>query len=137
GGNGSNVPAAGNTDTVDRTATPVSIGRLSASKRAGRHSVRFTVSCPAGEAGGCTGELRLTTASAVSLGGVKVRALLGTAKFSLKSGERKTLTIKLPAGVQRLAGKGRTLRMSVAATARDAAGNAADSGAQRSVRLAR
>ena len=134
-----NVPVPGAATPVqgDTKATAVQLGAFSARKRAGRQSVRFTVSCPAGETGGCTGELRLTTASAVRIGGVKVRVLVGTARYTLRPGQRQTRTIKLPAGVERLAGKGRQLRLIAAAVTRDASGNVAESSTRRSVKLAK
>lgn len=132
-----NVPGAAAPVQADTKATAVQLGAFSASKRAGRQSVRFTVTCPAGETGGCTGELRLTTASAVRIGGVKVRVLVGTARYTLRPGQRQTRTIKLPAGVERLAGKGRQLRVSAAAVTRDASGNVAESSTRRSVKLAK
>ncbi|UUY04827.1 hypothetical protein LRS13_04670 [Svornostia abyssi] len=132
-----NVPGAAAPVQGDTTATPVQLGAFSAAKRAGRQSVRFTVTCPAGETGGCSGELRLTTASAVVIGGVKVRVLVGTARYTLRPGQRQTRTIKLPAGVERLAGKGRQLRLIAAAVTRDASGNVAESSTRRSVKLAK
>lgn len=132
-----NVPGAATPVQGDTKATAVQLGAFSASKRAGRQSVRFTVTCPASETGGCSGELRLTTASAVHIGGVKVRALVGTARYALRPGQRRTLTIKLPAGVERLAGKGRQLRLVAATVTRDASGNVAESSTRRSVKLAK
>ncbi len=134
-----NVPApgAGAPAQGDRLATAVILGRFSARKRGSRQQVRFTVSCPAAEAGGCRGEVRLTTASVVRIGGVKVRALLGTARYTLRGGQRRTLAITLPAGAQRFAAKNRQLRLSAATVTRDASGNVAERSARRTVRLAK
>ncbi len=132
-----NVPGAATPPQGDTKATAAQLGAFRATKRAGRQSIRFTVTCPAGETGGCTGELRLTTASAVSIGGVKVRVLVGTARYTLRPGQRVTRTIKLPAGVERLAGKGRQLRLIAAAVTRDASGNVAESSTRRSAKLAK
>lgn len=130
--------AAGDAPTVaDRLASPVRLGAFTARARAGRHTVRFTVSCPAGELGGCRGEVRLTTASPVRIGGVRVRALLGTARFSLRPGARQTLSVTLPRGAHRFAGAGRRLRLSATATSRDDAGNVAEAAVRRTARLAR
>ncbi|MBJ7521090.1 MAG: hypothetical protein JHC84_15430 [Solirubrobacteraceae bacterium] len=129
---GASTPAEG-----DRRATAVVLGQFSARKRGGRQQVRFTVSCPAAEAGGCRGEVRLTTASAVRIGGVKVRALLGTARYTLRGGQRRTLAVTLPAGAQRFASKNRQLRLSAATVTRDASGNVAERSARRTMRLAR
>lgn len=88
------------------------------------------MSCPAAEAGGCRGTLTLT--GSVRIGGRKITAILGTARFNLRAGQARTLTVKLPTRARRLV-SGRTLRVRAQTTSRDQAGNLAQS--SRTVRL--
>lgn len=102
------APAAGGSQQP-ATVVPAPVltfGRLQDTKRNGRHTIRFTATCPGGQLD-CRGTLRITTASTVTIGGVKVKALLGTTRFTLKAGQRRTLTVKLPKGAQRFARNGK------------------------------
>ena len=89
------------------------------------------MSCPASEAGGCNGTLVLQTARTVSLGGTRVHAIVASKRYTLNSGQAKTLKVKLPKGVRAVSRRG-TLSLNAITTNRDAAGNLA----QRSSRLA-
>ena len=104
--------------------------------RRGRGSTRLSLSCPAAEAGGCIGTVTLTTAKAVKIGSERVIAVLGSARYSLKAGERKTVTVALPKGVRKLAVK-RAIAARAQTVTRDAAGNVAVGSRAVSLRLAR
>jgi Ca2+-binding RTX toxin-like protein len=118
----------------DTTATAARVGTRTAkiAIRRGRASTKLAISCPAAETGGCKGALALFSAKAVKIGSQKVIVRLGGASFSLKPGQRKTLTIKLPKGVRKLATKG-AITARAETISRDAAGNTA--AAARSVSL--
>jgi Ca2+-binding RTX toxin-like protein len=110
---------------ADTTATPVRVSGTGKVKvRGGRASVKLTVSCPPAEAGGCKGSLQLFTAKPVRIGSDRVIVRLGGARYTLGAGGRRSLTIKLPKGVRKLA-KGRSLSARAETLTRDAAGNTA------------
>lgn len=97
-------------ERLDRTpiVQPAGAGHLVLrSKRlvlAGR-VVRVSVACPASTAG-CSGTLELSTAAPVRVAGARVTARLATTRYALAAGRRATLTLRVPAGVARLARKG-------------------------------
>jgi Ca2+-binding RTX toxin-like protein len=114
------------------TAARVRSRRITSKLKKGVYTAKIKIECPASEAGGCTkGTLALQTARKVSLGGTRFNALVAVKRYSLKSGQRKTLKVKLPKGVRALSRRG-TLSLNAITTNRDAAGNLA----QRSSRLA-
>ena len=122
------VPAADTTGTAARVLNR----RITSKLKKGVYTAKIRVECPASEAGGCAkGILALQTARTVSLGGTKFRAIVATKRYTLKAGQRKTLSVKLPKGVRALSRRG-TLSVNAITTNRDAAGNLA----QRSSRLA-
>ena len=118
------------------TAASVRTRRADVRIRRGRASTKLSISCPAGEAGGCIGTVTLTTAKPVKIGSERVIAVLGSARYSLKAGQRKTVTVALSKSVRRL-----TARKALAARAqtvtRDAAGNVAVGSRAVSLRLKR
>jgi Ca2+-binding RTX toxin-like protein len=120
-------PAADTTGTAARVTTK----RVTSKLKKGVYTAKIRVSCPASEAGGCTGTLVLQTARTVSLGGTRFHAIVASKRYTLKSGEARTLKVKLPKGVRALSRRG-TLSLNAITTNRDAAGNLA----QRSSRLA-
>jgi CRISPR/Cas system endoribonuclease Cas6 (RAMP superfamily) len=73
----------------------------------------------------------LQTARTVSFDGATFHAIVASKRYTLKSGQTKTLKVKLPKGVRALSRRG-TLSLNAITTNRDAAGNLA----QRSSRLA-
>ncbi len=129
------VPQAAVADTKG-TALRVISRRITSKLRRGAYTARVRVECPAAEAGGCNGTLTLLTAKTVRIGGVKVQALLGSKRYALKAGQRRTLAIKLPKGVGALARK-RTLSLRAQSVSRDAAGNVATRSSALSVKLVR
>ncbi|HYM57885.1 MAG TPA: hypothetical protein VES79_07975, partial [Solirubrobacteraceae bacterium] len=116
-------PAAADTRA---TALRIRSGRGSVSRRSRRPSVRVTVNCPSTEPGGCAGTLTLTTLGAVRAGRVRAVVVLGTARFKLRSGQTRTLRVRLASGATRLARRGR-IRARARAVSRDAARNVAES----------
>ncbi|HET8953809.1 MAG TPA: calcium-binding protein [Solirubrobacteraceae bacterium] len=111
---------------ADTTATAAIVRstRPTVTIRRGRASVRLSIECPAAEAGGCAGTLTLVSAKPIKIGSHKVIALLGSARYSLKAGERKTVTVALPKGVRKLAVK-RAIAARAQTISTDAAGNVA------------
>jgi Ca2+-binding RTX toxin-like protein len=125
-------PAADTTATAARVRS----GRAAVTIRRGRASTRLSIECPAAEAGGCAGTLTLTSAKPVRIGSARVIAVLGSARYSLKAGERKTATVALPKGVRKLAAK-RAIAARAQTVSRDAAGNVAVGSRAVSLRFAR
>ena len=123
---------------ADTKATPVTVVTRRATVKAtrGRRSAKITVSCPAAELGGCAGSLTLLTAKPVAIGGVSARVVLGSARFTLRAGQRRTLTVSLPRALSRLARRG-VVAASAQTVTRDAAGNVATRTVAISLRLAR
>src|SRR4051794_14917996 len=120
-------PAADTTGTAARVTTK----RVTSKLKNGVYTAKIRVSCPASEAGGCKGILVLQTARTVSLGGTRFHAIVASRRYTLNSGQAKTLKVKLPKGVRAVSRRG-TLSLNAITTNRDAAGNLA----QRSSRLA-
>jgi len=118
------------------TAALVRTARPAVTIRRGRASTRISVECPAAEAGGCKGTLTLLSAKPVRIGSAKVIAVLGSARYSLRAGERKTVTVALPKGVRKLAVK-RAIAARAQTVTSDAAGNVAVASRTVSLRLAR
>ena len=59
---------------------------------------------PGGGAGGCAGTSLLRTANKINVRGVKVAVVVGSKRFKLDAGQRKTLTVTLPKRVRKIAG---------------------------------
>jgi Ca2+-binding RTX toxin-like protein len=125
------VPAGAD---VKGTAIQVRSKRITSKLKRGVYTARVQILCPGSEAGGCKGTLALQTAKAVNIGGVKVTALVGSKSYSLKAGQRRTLSIRLPRGVRKFSKKG-TLSLRAVSTSRDAAGNVATGTSKLTVRL--
>jgi Ca2+-binding RTX toxin-like protein len=100
---------------VDTSTRPVTIkgGILRVTK--GAASIK--VSCPAASPGNCTGTLTLRTARRVRLARVSVVLQLGSARYNIAPGATRTLRVKLPNGIRRLADRNGHLNvLAVAAT---------------------
>lgn len=106
------------------TAVRVRTAKPDVTIRRGRATTRLSLECPATEAGGCAGTLTLFSAKPVKIGSARVIAVLGTARYSLEAGERKTVRVALPKGVRKLATK-RAIAARAQTVTRDAAGNVA------------
>lgn len=115
---------------VKGTAPSIVTSRSAVRLRGRRASTRIAVRCPADETGGCRGTLTLT--GNVRVGGRKVTAVLGSARFALTPGRQRTLTVKLPNDLRRVV-RGRRLNVRASVVSRDAAGNLSQR--TRSVRL--
>ncbi len=119
------------------TAARVRSRRITSKLKKGVYTAKIRIQCPASEAGGCSkGILALQTARKVSLGGTRFNALLKVQRYSLKSGQTKTLKVKLPKGVRALSRRG-TLSLNAITTNRDAAGNLAQRSSKLSIKLVR
>jgi len=107
-----------------RLASAASVsGRAAVRFRRGRPSVALRVTCPAASAGRCRGSVTLS--ARVRAGGTRVTAVLGRATFTVQSGQRRTVTVRLPRALRRLVGRG-SVRTTALAVSRDVAGNVAE-----------
>jgi hypothetical protein len=119
------------------TAARVRGRRITSKLRRGVYTARIRIECPASEPAGCrSGVLALRTARKVSLGGTRFNALIATKRYSLQSGQRRTLRVRLPKGVRALSRRG-TLSLNAITTNRDAAGNLAQRSSRISIKLVR
>jgi Ca2+-binding RTX toxin-like protein len=102
----------------------------------GVYSAKVAVTCDATALEGCKGTLSLLTSGKVRIGAGRrsVQARLGSAKYNLKAGQKKTLTIKLGKGLRPLIKKN-VLKVKAQAVARDAAGNTTTRTANLSLKL--
>jgi Ca2+-binding RTX toxin-like protein len=78
----------------------------------------FSLRVPAGAESASTGVLRLSTAKAIRIGGVKVRVELGTRRFNVSPGETDKVRVKLPGKARSLA-KNRKLRVHAVASSQE------------------
>ena len=102
----------------------------------GVYSAKVAVTCDATALEGCKGTLSLLTSGKVRIGAGRrsVQARLGSARYSLKAGQKKTLTIKLGKGLRPLIKKN-VLKVKAQAVSRDAAGNTTTRTANLSLKL--
>lgn len=118
------------------TALRVISRKITSKLKRGTYTARVRVECPASEAGGCKGTLALLTAKPVRIGGVKVpSALLVSKSYTLRPGQRRTLSMKLPKGIGKFADSKRRLSLRAQSVSRDAAGNVATRTSKLSVKL--
>jgi Ca2+-binding RTX toxin-like protein len=76
----------------------------------------FSVRTPAGAESASTGVLRLTSAKAIRIGGIKLRAELGSRRFDVAPGETDRVRVRLPADARSLAQRGKLKVRAVAST---------------------
>jgi hypothetical protein len=82
-----------------------------------RGAASIKVSCPAISPANCTGALTLRTAKRIKLGGLSIAVPLGSARYTIAPGASRTLKVKLPKGIQRLADRKHHLKvLAVAST---------------------
>jgi Ca2+-binding RTX toxin-like protein len=93
-----------------------------ARSKTGKYRARLVMTCDASALEGCKGRLSLLTAKSVKIGGVRVQALLASAKYDLKAGKTRGVTVKLPSVAKRLA-KNRTLKVKAQAISKDVTGS--------------
>ena len=89
-------------ETVDRPARSRGrIGRkVTLTRRGAKTIVTFNVSCPAGAEAVCAGVLRLTTAKAVKVGGLKLRLQLAQRGFQVAPGDTDKVKLVVPKGAR-------------------------------------
>ena len=129
------LPGAAPAD-AKATAAAVRTRRANIAIRRGRASTRLSIACPAAEAGGCIGTVTLVSAKPVRIGSARVVAVLGSARYSLRAGQRKTVKVALAKGVRKLAVK-KAISARAQTVTRDAAGNVATGSRAVSLRLPR
>jgi len=105
-------------ESVDRPPRSVAsiVGKARLVLRNDRPFAVFSVRAPAGAESSATGVLRLTTAKAIRIGGVKVRVELGSRRFDVAPGETDRVRVKLPAKAKSLAKQGKLRVRAVAST---------------------
>jgi Ca2+-binding RTX toxin-like protein len=139
------VDAVDGVEAIDATAPPPdadtrallpTLGQIRVVRSRGQLVARVPLSCPAAETGGCRTTVTLTTAKTIRVRRVRAALVLGSGSLSLRGGQRRTLSIRLAAGVGALARKGK-LSTRVQIATRDAAGNAASRRVTRSLRIPR
>ena len=138
------VDAVDGVETVDATPAPVTdsralvptLGRIRVVRSKGRRIARVTLSCPAAETGGCQTTVTLTTARTIRVRRARAALVLGSKSLTLRGGQRRTGSIRLPAGVATLARRGK-LATRVQIATRDAAGNTASRRVTRNLRIPR
>jgi Ca2+-binding RTX toxin-like protein len=118
------------------TAARVLTRRVTSKLKRGTYKAKIRVECPASEAGGCAGTLVLQTARKINVRGVRVNVLVGSRRFNLDGGQRRTVTVTLPKRVRKISRRG-TLRLRATTTSRDAAGNVAQRSSRLAVKLVR
>jgi Ca2+-binding RTX toxin-like protein len=89
--------------------------------KTGKYSAKLVLTCDASALEGCKGTLTLLTAKTVKIGGVRVQALLASAKYDLAAGATRNVTVKLPSVAKRLA-KNHSLKVKAQAVSKDVAG---------------
>jgi Ca2+-binding RTX toxin-like protein len=89
--------------------------------KTGKYTAKVVLTCDASTLEGCKGRLSLLTAKTVKIGGVKVQVLLASARYDLKAGTTRNVTVKLPSVAKRLATK-RSLKVKAQAVSKDATG---------------
>jgi Ca2+-binding RTX toxin-like protein len=96
-------------ESVDRPPRSVATigGKARIVYRNHRPVAIFAVSSPAGAEAGSTGVLRLSTAKAIRIGGLKLRVELGSRRFDVAPGATDEVRVKLPAKAKSLAKRGK------------------------------
>ena len=123
---------------ADRVALPAVLAGGALRLGRNQRDVALSLSCPAGEAAGCRVLLRLESAAPISLGGVRVIALLGTVRANLRAGETRRVVVRIPARLARvLARRGRSLALRAEIRTLDGAGNVVETAQRLSLRLPR
>ncbi len=123
---------------IDTKATAIRVvsKKITSKIKRGIYTAKVRVECPATEPGGCKGRLSLLTAKSVRINRVRVpTALLASKSVTLNTGQRKTVSLKLPRGVGRIANRNRTLSLRAETVSRDASGNLATRSSKLSVKL--
>ena len=132
------IESADVTPAADTRATALRVisKRITSKIKRGIYTARVRVECPAVETGGCKGTLSLLTAKSLRIRGVKVpSALLVSKRYTLRPGQRRTLSMKLPRGIGKFADRKRRLSLRAQSISRDASGNVATRASKLTVKL--
>ena len=107
-------------ESVDRPPRSVATigGKARIVLRNHRHIAILAVSSPAGAETNSTGVLRLSTAKAIRIGGLKLRVELGSRRFDVAPGATDEVRVKLPAKAKSLAKRGK-LRVHAVASSQE------------------
>jgi Ca2+-binding RTX toxin-like protein len=107
-------------ESIERPRRSVAkiVGKVRLVVRNGRPLAVFSVRSPAGAESRSTGVLRLTTAKTISIGGLKLRAELGSRRFDVAPGETDKVRVWLPANARSLAKRGK-LKVRAVASSRE------------------
>ena len=81
-----------------------------------RRTAAIKVFCPAASPGNCTGSLELKTAGRVKLAGLRVVLHLAEVRYDVAAGKSKTLKVKLPSGLRRVADRKGRIKVRALAT---------------------
>jgi Ca2+-binding RTX toxin-like protein len=110
-----------NVESIDRPRRSVAkiVGKPRLVIRNGRPLAVFSVRTPAGAESASTGVLRLSTAKAIRIGGLKLRADLGSRRFDVAPGETDKVKVWLPAEARSLAKRGKLKVRAVASSQED------------------
>jgi hypothetical protein len=110
-----------NVESIDRPRRSVAkiVGKPRLVIRNGRPLAVFSVRTPASPESASTGVLRLTTAKAIRIGGLKLRADLGSRRFDVAPGETDKVKVWLPAEARSLAKRGKLKVRAVASSQED------------------
>jgi Ca2+-binding RTX toxin-like protein len=72
----------------------------------GRYTTKLRLACTDTGAGDCAGRLTILTKKRYKVHGIKTRLVLGSARYRVAPGATKTVTVRLPKAVKKLARKG-------------------------------
>ena len=105
-------------ESVDRPPRSVAtiVGKARLVYRGRTPIAVFSVRTPAGAESASTGVLRLTTAKAIRIGGIKLRVELGSRRFDVAPGETDKVRVRLPAEARSLARHGKLKVRAVASS---------------------
>ena len=102
---------------VDDATRPVLISGRTVKVNRRRRTASIRARCLAASPVTCTGSLTLETAGRVRLSGIRSVVRLGRVRYRIAAGTTRTLRVKLPAGVRRVADRrGRIKARAIAAT---------------------
>jgi Ca2+-binding RTX toxin-like protein len=133
------LDAVADVESVDRSksgASAITLGKnAKLLLKNGVYSAKVSVKCDATALEGCKGTLALLSSGKVKIGsGRALQAQLGSARYNLKAGTKKTITVKLGKGLRSLVKKD-VMKVKAQAVSRDALGNLTTRTANLSLKL--
>jgi hypothetical protein len=137
---GGGVPSAGaggtgaNATPADTLAPLMTVAHTAVTASSAR-VVNLRLGCPASEPVGCSGTVKLVTASVVAAGGApkRRRVTIGQGSFSIAGGKSGIAKVRLTKPARRVLKSIRSVRVTVTIVARDQAGNTTT--AKKTIRL--